>query len=54
MCAEGVYLLRRDVISIFWDTCLLVLREYTVAVTATDTHAYTVMMEAIKDRGKVL
>ena len=54
MYAKGVYLLRRDVISVFWDTCLLVPGEYTVAVTVTDTHAYTVMMEAIEDRGKVL
>ena len=41
-------------ISVFWDTYLLVPGEYTVAVTATDTHTYVVMMEAIEDRGKVL
>ena len=28
--------------------------EYTVAVTARGMHAYTMMMEAVEDRGKVL
>ena len=49
---QGVYILCRDVISIFWDTWQLVPGEYTVTVTARDMHAYTVMMEVIEDRGK--